>query len=547
MKLYLKTNKLLLLLIFLMGMVVAFGTVYLAIILQDIVNIATRGDAESFTIALVKASIYLVLLGICKYVYSVLEKIVIKRITNKIRTDIFYSAMNKELCIYAEEDTGSYISTLTNDLKIIEENYLLPLFKIMENIVLFIFSVVAILQISPEVLFTLIACVIGMTGISAFFGRILQNRQDTFSKQIGEYTVKIKELLGGYELFTYYNETPNVIDEHDAFNSKLTHTKFLLDFFMAINQTTSDMLGLLTMFLVVVIGAYKVISGSVLVGTLVALVQLSNSFVNPIMEITMNIPKMQSTKKIVKKIRDLCDSSSEKRTQLLSFREYIEYRDVWFSYDDKNYALKGINLVFEKGKKYLIIGDSGCGKSTLIGVLLGKCRPYKGIVRCDSNDLEDCEITNLCAVIQQNVYILNRSIKENIELYKEFSDEEIEEVLTACGLNNLDINKCSMDLSGGQKQRISIARAIIRKKPILIIDEGTSAVDTITSNEIEKKLLEDKNTTIITISHKLNSELMKKYDQIIYLEQGSIIEHGNYDELIKRQGKVYAVLQLQQK
>ena len=300
------------------------------------------------------------------------------------------------------------------------------------------------------------------------------------------------------------------------------------------------------MFLVVVIGAYKVITGSVLVGTLVALVQLSNSFVNPIMEITMNIPKMQSTRKIMEKINKLCGNQTIEKTKLLSFRENIEYKDVWFSYDNKNYALKGINLTFEKGKKYLILGKSGCGKSTLLGVLLGKCRPYNGIVQCDGNDLEECEITGLCAVIQQNVYILNRSIRENIKLYKSFSDEEIKKVLSVCGLDDLEMEENSLELSGGQKQRISIARAIIRKKPILLIDEGTSAVDTATSNKIEEELLKKKNITIITIRHKIQPELMKKYDEIIYLEQGNVVEQGNYNELMKRKGKVYTVLQTQQ-
>lgn len=546
MKSYLKRNKLLLLLIFLIGIVVAFGTVYLAIILQDIVNIATEGDAEGFSMALLRAGIYLGLLAICKYTYGILEKIIIKRITNQLRSDIFSSAMNKELCTYTEENAGEYISTLTNDLKIIEENYLLPLFKIVENIVLFIFALVTILQISPEVLITLIVCMVGMAGVSSLFGNILQKRQEFFSNQIGQYTVEIKDLLNGYELFKYYNETHHAIIEHDSFNSKLTRIKFRLDLGMAINQSTSDMLGLLTMFLVVVIGAYKVISGAVLVGTLVALVQLSNSFVNPIMEITMNIPKMQSTRKIMEKINKLCSQKNVEKTRLLSFREHIEYQDVWFSYDNQNYALKGITLKFEKGKKYLILGKSGCGKSTLIGVLLGKCRPYNGIVRCDGNDLAEYEITDLCAVIQQNVYILNRSIKENIELYRNFSDEEIKKVLLLCGFNDLDIEKNSLDLSGGQKQRISMARALIRKKPILLIDEGTSAVDTITSNEIEAELLKEKNVTIITISHKMNPELMLKYDEIIYLEHGSIVEQGNYSELIKRKGKVYTVLQSQQ-
>lgn len=535
-------NKFLLLIVFSLGTVAAFGTVYLAIILQNIVNIATVGDVGAFYSALVKASIYLAMLGVSKYTYGILEKIIITQTIYKLRLDIFGSAMNKALHDNSERNTGKYISSLTNDIKIIEENYLLPLFKITENIVLFIFAVITIVQISPEVLITLIFCMICMVGVSAIFGKILQKRQKDFSKQIGQYTVDVKDLLGGYELFKYYDETNNAIIEHNSFNTKLKRIKFHLDLGMSINQTTSDILGLLTMFLVVVIGAYKVILGSVLVGTLVALVQLSNSFVTPIMEITMNIPKMQSTKPIINKVISLCKCEIVDKTKLLSFNDKIEYKDVWFSYDNENYALKGINLIFERGKKYLILGKSGCGKSTLVGVLLGKCRPDKGTVQCDGNNLEECDIIDLCAVVQQNVYILDRSIRENIELYKSYSDKEIENVLSLCGFTDLDIEKNGMDLSGGQKQRVSMARAIIRKKPIWVIDEGTSSIDNITGNEIEEKLLREKNTTIITISHKVNPDLMKKYNEIIYLEQGNIVEKGTYNELMERKGRVYTAL-----
>lgn len=545
MKTYIMKNKLLLLSIFSFGILVAFGTVYLAIILQDIVNIAIEGNSKEFTVALYRATIYFVLLGLCKYIYGILEKFIVKRITYDLRSNIFDSVMHKELYDYCEGNTGEYISSLTNDIKIIEENYILPLFKIMENVVLFIFAVIAIVQISAEVLFTLIFCMMCMAGVSIYFGKILQKRQNTFSEQIGKYTVDVKDLLGGYELFKYFNETHNAMADHRNSNLKLNRIKFYLDIGMSINQSTSDILGLLTMFLVVVIGAYKVIAGSVLVGTLVALVQLSNSFVNPIMEITMNLPKMQSTKTIINKINQLSRCKATNKTKLLSFKDKIEYKDVWFSYDNKNFVLKGVNLTFEKGKKYLILGKSGCGKTTLIGILLGKCKLNKGTVQCDGNNLEECDIIDLCGIIQQNVYILNRSIRENIELYEDFSDQDINKVVSFCGFANLDLDKNGLDLSGGQKQRISMARAIIRKKPILIIDEGTSAVDAITSNEIEENLLKEKNTTIITISHKMNPELMKKYDDIIYIDQGSIVEQGNYDELMKHRGHVYTVLQSQ--
>jgi ABC-type bacteriocin/lantibiotic exporter with double-glycine peptidase domain len=235
-----------------------------------------------------------------------------------------------------------------------------------------------------------------------------------------------------------------------------------------------------------------------------------------------------------------------------SFENNIEIRDLAFSYEADRPVLANTNIVLHKNKKYAIVGQSGCGKSTLVRLLCGNYPLYDGSILYDGTELKALDIDKLqsmISVIHQNIYMFDDSIQQNIELCNTFSQEEMEGALKASGvLQFLDkmphgiksqVGENGANLSGGQRQRIAVARALIRKKPILILDEGTSSVDRQTAYDIESRLLNMNNLTLITITHHLNEELLSRYDQIIYMENGTILETGRFEELLLRQARFF--------
>ncbi|MFZ7822021.1 ATP-binding cassette domain-containing protein [Priestia sp. 40] len=223
-----------------------------------------------------------------------------------------------------------------------------------------------------------------------------------------------------------------------------------------------------------------------------------------------------------------------------------------------NEVLRDINLSIEKNKKYVIIGQSGCGKSTLIKLILGMNKGYNGEILWDKEELtklDTTELTKLYSIIHQNIYLFNKSIRENILLFEDFNEEQINQALSISGVTEFikdqqgldnNVGESGGNLSGGQKQRIAVARGLIRNKPILVIDEGTSALDLKTSYSIEDKLLNFNNLTIIAITHKLNPELLRRYDEVIYMEGGRIAEKGPLDELVQNRGAFYKFYSLRE-
>lgn len=195
-------------------------------------------------------------------------------------------------------------------------------------------------------------------------------------------------------------------------------------------------------------------------------------------------------------------SRTQVRRNPPSFNEAICVNDLHFSYDKENEVIDGISLSIEKGKKYAFVGKSGCGKSTLIKLIAGYYSDFKGNVLYDTDSLSVLDIdkiTALSSVIHQNVYMFDESILDNICLYEDYSKEELQSALSDSGLlhfveqvpNGLEyhVGENGDNLSGGQKQRIAVARALIRKKPLLILDEGTSAIDMQTAYDIESRLM----------------------------------------------------------
>lgn len=318
-------------------------------------------------------------------------------------------------------------------------------------------------------------------------------------------------------------------------------------------------LALLVQVVVVFLSAYFIIIGRISAGALLGMVQVSSNLANPLLIIFSNIPKIKSIKPIAQKLNEFSDYRKQDTDTKKppTFNEMICVEDLHFSYDKENEVINGISLSIKKGKKYAFVGKSGCGKSTLIKLIAGYYSDFKGNVLYDEDNLSIVDIdkiTALSSVIHQNVYMFDESILDNICLHEDYSKEELQSALSDSGLlhfieqvpNGLEyhVGENGNNLSGGQKQRIAVARALIRKKPLLILDEGTSAIDMQTAYDIESRLLEISDLTLLTITHNMSKDILELYDEIIFMADGKIIEHGTFETLIAKHAAFYDFYQL---
>ena len=264
-------------------------------------------------------------------------------------------------------------------------------------------------------------------------------------------------------------------------------------------------------------------------GAIMATGKIASQLSKALSDLTGLIVKIKSVKIIFNKFESLSIESS-KELKAPSFKKEIELKDLSFAYNEQKNILSNLNMHFELGKKYGIIGESGSGKTTMFKLLAGMFENFKGSIAYDGEDISLLNkelLRENVAYIDQNVYIFNDTVKENICLGGKFTEEEInaalknsalEDVIASCG-NGLDTlaEENGKNFSGGQRQRIAIARALIHGRKILLIDEGTSSLDKENALEIEKRLIENPDLTVIMISHNFDPQIKEKLDGVYKL------------------------------
>ncbi len=551
MKECLKKNALLLSITVVITIIISAASVYVAIILKKVTDVAISGNMAEFWKVLLSTSVFLLLLGIISYVYSICTKLLTRNVVKLLRERVFKGIMHSNIQDFTKVNTADYLSAFTNDIKLIEENFLQPLLMTIQNTVIFIATIVMLFIINTIIALCLIVFLALMLIIPSLFGKALQTRQDNLSKKLSLFTCKLKDILSGFEIIKSYNMGKHIKSEFDNMNNESASAKFRADRMIAVSEGISEVLAYFTLFASFFIGAYLVIKGNITAGTLLAIVQLSSSFVNPIMMIMQSIPKIQGARPILSRLKDFIDYNDSSFTgkTLPSFEQVITVKDLSFSYDSSQEILHNVELDILRGKKYAVVGHSGCGKTTLIKLLTGYYSNFEGTICYDGTDIRSLDIEKLnqkISLIHQNIYMFDDTIWQNIGLYENFTDYEIEKALSTSGVNkflmqmpsglNSPVGENGCSLSGGQRQRVAVARALIREKPILVLDEGTSAIDMQAAYDIENSLLNIDDLTLITITHNMSQDLLGLYDCIIYMENGRIVETGSLNELLSLQG-----------
>ena len=535
--------------------------VYIALLIQQLIDAVVGGDMNAFSSMIVFAVVYFSLMGLVDYLTSTTQACYLKKTLVALKQDIFKGLISKDYASFHENNTADYLSNLTNDINLIETNYITPFLMMIGDVVIFIGTTAVLLWINPWVTVAMFAIAILLMVVPALFGRALESRQNQVSTEQSIFTTRIKDILEGYEVVKSYRMTKSVTTEFNAVNKTLEQYKFKSAHLKGVAQAISMMFAIGTQIAGMAIAGYFVIKGNMSVGNLFAVVQLGNGIQGPIMWIMQKVTMIKGMSGVNEKILAIIQEGQKESNEraLFSFEESIILEDVSFAYEEDMPVLKDISYTFEKSKKYAIVGESGCGKSTLIKLMMGYYRNYDGKILVDQQDVNGAtplSVNELASMIHQNVYLFDKTIEDNVLLNHDFSDAQINQAVTQSGVAKFmsqltdglktSVGENGKNLSGGQKQRVAIARALIQQMPILMLDEGTSALDLQTAYDIERTLLEIEELTVITITHKLSEEILSQYDEIIVMDRGQIVEAGTFDELVQRQGAFYKLYTLKQ-
>ena len=380
MKIYMKQNKVLLLFTILTSIIASLGYVFMAVLLQKLLDIAVEKNMQQFIPMVLFSIFYFVMLGIFLYLQSLLSKRITCKIIKQIRTDVFKGIVSQSMGDFGKRNTADYLSIITNDVKIIEDNFLLPFFEVVQYTVIFISSFVLMIYFDVIVTIVVFVAITLMFLVPSLLGKELEKRQNTLSSQLADFTTKLKDILSGFEIIKSYSMKQYVIQKFDKENSDTIHTKYSVDKLFALNEGLSSFLALMVQIVVLFLSAYFIITERITVGTLLGMVQVSSNLANPLIMIFTNIPKIKSIQPIIEKLTVLSkyELNEVPKKQSATFNSVVSISNLSFAYEKQNRVLDKINLHIEKGKKYVIVGKSGCGKTTLVKLLAGYYTEYSG-------------------------------------------------------------------------------------------------------------------------------------------------------------------------
>lgn len=550
MRIFTKKDRLFLYAAILLGGINAALSAFISIFLQQIIDVASHKDADHFTQLFFAMIIYVAVLGTIGFLEAYCGKILLRNVSRHMRERIFEGVIKRSPSAYHSQNTADYLSVLVNDVKIVEENYLTPLLLCSQMLILFLTTLGILFYLSPLVTAVLLLFLVLMFLIPSLLGTHMQKKQDAYSEKLADFTAQTKDYLNGYEIIQGYNLFSYIYKKFCLINKEAADKKFCADKLLAVNESFSDILSSLSIIVIIFLAAFLMMTDKITMGTLLALVQLSGTFVTPVVILMQNVPKITSIKPVLEHLYALQQPPAQTLTSKdpiapsASFHHSLVCSHVTFGYDQNNPVLKQLNMEIESGKKYAILGDSGCGKTTLVKLLTGYSEKFDGTISYDGRSIKDMtlpELNHLAAVIHQNVFLFDTDLMENICLGQDYSDHVLQHVLNESGISKFlpdlenglhtKAGENGNHLSGGQKQRIAVARALLRNTPLLILDEGTSAVDKQTAYEIEQKLLVQKKLTVICITHHMDDRLKPYYDQIFHMKNGQIVSEECMDKI----------------
>jgi ATP-binding cassette subfamily B protein len=530
-------------------------------IIQQLMDTAAgESGALSFrTLLLISAGFVLLCAGLSLLNYASQPRF-LERAMRQYKDFAFKKLIGKSISSFRDESAAGYLSALTNDAASIETNYLAQMLAMITKAVTFIGALLLMCRYS--LLMTAIAA--GLTVLpliaSLLTGNRLQAVESRVSERNGEFTAALSDCLAGFTVVKNFRAEREIFRLFAQSNKALEHEKFTGRRIKTLVGMIGAVTGIFAQLGVFIAGVYlSMKGGSMTPGAVVLFVNLMNFIISPIAELPGLLACRKAALGLVDKLAAALErSSSREGSETLNRLENgIRLENVSFAYEPGKTVLHGINAEFEAGKAYALVGGSGSGKSTLLNLLMAAETNYNGHILADGIELSDISTESLygtMAAIQQNVFVFNASIKDNVSMFRDFPKTEMDEAIARAHLGALIRERgedylCGENgsgLSGGEKQRISIARSLLKKSSVLLADEVTAALDAQTAHRVSSDILDLQGITRIVVTHTLEESLLRRYDKIFVLRGGRIEEAGSFADLMANKGYFYALFTVAQ-
>ncbi len=524
--------------------------------MTDIITdgIMTNIDLEKITsIGLTLVAIY-VLSAILTFSQGYIMATVTQKVSKGLRSDISKKINKLPMSYYNNNTTGDLLSRVTNDVDTIGQALNQSVGTLISAICLFFGSLIMMLK--TNVIMTVAAILATMIGFGLMM-IIMKNSQKYFRSQqdyLGKINGHIEEVYSGHTVIKAYNAEKQMDSKFRDLNSRLKNSTFRAQFLSGLMMPIMTFIGNLGYVVVCIVGAALAMNGNISFGVIVAFIMYVRYFTQPLAQMAQAVQNLQSAAAASHRVFEFLEAKemedeSHKTLFLENAKGKVEFKNVKFGYEGSDrIIINDFSTIAKPGQKVAIVGPTGAGKSTLVNLLMRFNEINSGEILIDdisTKDLTRENIHDLFCMVLQDTWLFEGTIRENLVYNKkDVSDEAIKKACRAVGLDHFietlhdgydTILNDKVNLSAGQKQQLTIARAMIKDAPMLILDEATSSVDTRTELLIQNamdKLMEGR--TSFVIAHRLST--IKNADVILVLKDGDILESGNHDELIAKDG-----------